>query len=125
MRTGHKTIGAGGTRYSVTVTVGYGGDDLRLVVAPNIRAALDEAERRWGPWFTIESISTPETIYADITGETRRRWESNRGQGVAENQTERSKLERALGRKLRDGELGFRRREQDGIPRHRWWQIDH
>lgn len=104
----------GGPERTVTVTFGYGRDDLRVVVAANIKAAFAQAERRWGDWQTLESISTPDTIYADLSGETQRKWSHIKGEG---NQTEADKLARALGRRPRPGEIGAFRYGQDRLQR--------
>lgn len=67
---GRLNVGPGGDRRSITVSFGYRGE-LRSLVAQNLRAALEDAQQRWGKWTTIESISTPDTIYSDLTGRTR------------------------------------------------------
>jgi hypothetical protein len=65
-----RTLAKGGAERSVTITFGYP-DRLRSLVAGSIRLGLVLAEARWGRWQTIESISTPDTIYADLTGRTK------------------------------------------------------
>lgn len=106
-------VAPGSDRRTVTVSFGYPGGPHTLV-APTLEAALEAAEARWGEWSTIEAISTPDTIYADLTGETVRRWQP--GIVGASNQGEASKLRR-LGRKLRLGEIGAKRYANTELPR--------
>lgn len=93
----------GGDRRSCTVTFGYG-NELRTLVAINLRLALAAALRRWGKWSTIESISTPATVYSDVTGSTRARRDTNLGQ-IGGHKDELSKL-RHIGYEPQPGELG-------------------
>lgn len=108
-----RTLGPGSSRRSVTITFGYPGG-LRTLVAHNVRAALDAAERRWGHWLTVESISTPDTIYADVTGLTRAR--AQPGTNYGGNPGIRAKLE-AAGYKAPPEEIGTVRRYRDELPR--------
>jgi hypothetical protein len=56
----------------VTVTFNYGGS-LRTVVASSFRAAVLEAVSRWGNDYSGDPcVSSPETIYNDLTGWTKR-----------------------------------------------------
>lgn len=97
------SLNSNGQRRTITMTFGYG-KELHTLVAKTLRHGLVEAERRWGMWDRIESISTPDTIYADITGATSRGWQPGMGTGY---QTEESKLLR-IGYKTRPGEVGRR-----------------
>jgi hypothetical protein len=63
-------ISPGADRRSVTVTFDYGGD-LRTIVAPSRKAAFAEASARWGwGWDGEPVVSSPDTIYDDLTGWT-------------------------------------------------------
>jgi hypothetical protein len=108
-----KTVGPGGDRRSVTVTFGYP-EGLRTLVAKTLRYALVLAEARWGRWQTIESISTPDTIYADVTGATLRRHETNQGRNSGLH-TVRSKLE-AIGYHPGPEEIGTLRFFREALP---------
>jgi hypothetical protein len=74
IRTWHgfrKSLRSGGNR-SCTVTFNYGERGLRTLVAPNFRAACDDAAARWGAdWLGEPCYSTPDTIYNDLTGYTK------------------------------------------------------
>lgn len=99
---------------TVTVTFGYGAR-LRTLVDSSLPWALAQAERRWGSWDTVECVSTPDTILADLTGRTKARWQPGiRGEG---NQTEADKLRRVLERPLRPGEVGSLRYFLGELPR--------
>lgn len=107
------TVTPGSDQRTVTVSFGYP-DGLRSLVAKTLRLALAQAEARWGKWQTIESISTPDTIYADLTGLTRARLQpgTNRGGGG----TIAGKL-RAIGYKPAPGEIGSVRYFRSELPR--------
>ena len=106
-------VAPGGDRRSVTVTFGYPGR-LRTLVAGNLRHALILAEARWGLWQTIESISTPDTIYSDVTGRTKTRWQP--GIHHAQHQGTLSKL-RAIGYEPSPGEVNTVRYYRAELPR--------
>lgn len=106
-------VSPGGDRRTVTVTFGYRGT-LRTLVAPTLGHALEDARRRWGRWSTIESISNPNTIWADVTGRTRARHQPGIPRGGS--QTTRSKLE-AIGYHPLPGEIGGVRHHRDELPR--------
>lgn len=116
----HK-LNVDGGRRSVTVTFGYRGE-LRTLVAKNLRQALADARRRWGEWTTVESVSTPETIYADVTGYTLAR--HTPGEPTQADMSLRSRLAKA-GHEARPDEIGSRRYLRDVLhkirrdPRHR------
>jgi hypothetical protein len=58
-------------RYGVTVTFQYP-DGLRTLVAQNRIAAFDLARGRWGDgWRGEPCVSSPWSIYCDVTGRTR------------------------------------------------------
>src|SRR5438105_14894238 len=62
---------------SCTVTFNYGQRGLKTLVAPNFRAACEDAAARWGDdWIGEPAYSTPDTIYNDLTGWTK----ANHGQ---------------------------------------------
>lgn len=112
-RPGDRAIGPGGDRRSVTVTFGYG-ERLRSLVAQNLRLALVMAEARWGHWDTIESISTPDTIYSDLTGATKARNQPGR-HGT------RPSIEgrlRQIGYEPAPGEIGTLRYFREELPGH-------
>jgi hypothetical protein len=106
-------VGPGGDRRTVTVTFGYG-DRLRSLVAGNLRHALILAEARWGRWTTIESVSTPDTIYSDLIGRTA----DNHTPGAmgAGAKTTASKL-RAIGYEPAPGEVATLRYFRADLPR--------
>jgi hypothetical protein len=108
-----RTVSPGGDRRSVTVTFGYP-DGLKTLVAKTLRYALVLAEARWGRWQTIESISTPDTIYADVTGATLQRHETNQGRNSGLHSV-RSKLE-AIGYQPSAEEVGTLRFYREGLP---------
>jgi hypothetical protein len=63
-------LSSGGDRHSVTVTFNYGGE-LRTLVAPNRKAAYQTASTRWGwGWDGEPVVSSPDTIFDDVTGWT-------------------------------------------------------
>lgn len=103
----------GSSRRSVTVTFGYP-DGLRSLVAHNLRVALIRAEARWGRWQTIESISTPNTIFADLIGLTRARRQPGTDYGGGA--TVVGKL-RAIGYEPAPGEVGTVRYFRSELPR--------
>lgn len=115
MTRGGTAIGPGGDRRTITVTFGYP-DRLRTLVAQNLRLALVMAEARWGHWETIESISTPDTIYSDLTGATKAHQETNRGPkpGLG---TVASKL-RGIGYQPAPDEIGTLRYFREELPSH-------
>jgi hypothetical protein len=66
-----KPLAGGGDNRSVTVTFDYQGE-LRTVVAPSRKAAFADAAARWGwGWDGEPVVSSPESIYRDLTGETK------------------------------------------------------
>jgi hypothetical protein len=66
-----KALRGGGNR-SCTVTFNYGARGRRTLVAPNFKAACDDAAARWGAdWIGEPCYSTPDTIYNDLTGWTK------------------------------------------------------
>jgi len=107
-------VGPGGDRRTVTVTFGYDGERLRTLVAQNLRHALVLAEARWGRWETIESISTPDTIYADVTGLTEARAVPGVNRGGRPDVL--AKL-RAIGYEPTPGEIGTLRYFRAELPR--------
>jgi hypothetical protein len=62
----------GGDRRSVTVTYRYG-SELRTAVAETIERAHSQVNRRFGPPDAVECVSSPRSIYNDLSGETARR----------------------------------------------------
>jgi len=106
------SVGPGSDRRTITVTFGYG-DRLRTLVAGNLRHALLLAEARWGRWQTIESISTPDTIYSDVTGRTKDTHTVGEARGLA---TVESKL-RAIGYEPTPGEVATVRYFRAELPR--------
>ena len=110
-------VSPGSDRRSVTVTFGYG-EHLRSLVARTLREALEDAEARWGKWDTVESISTPDTIYADLIGltkERRSKFGARTHKGDGHGVSERMKLER-LGYDVKPGEVGSLRYGRTELP---------
>lgn len=67
----YKKLSRPAEEYSVTVTFHYP-DEWRVVVAANRAAAFAEARAKWGDgWEGEPTVSTPETIYRDLIGDTR------------------------------------------------------
>lgn len=57
----------------VIATFAYGKDDLRTLVGDSRAHAYALARRRWGDgWIGEPTFSTPNSIYRDVTGVTRR-----------------------------------------------------
>jgi multidrug efflux pump subunit AcrB len=66
------SVRPGGDQSSVTVTFDYGGN-LRTIVSRSVRAAVAEAEARWGNDYANDPVvSSPESIFNDLTGWTKR-----------------------------------------------------
>lgn len=108
-----RDIARGGPSRSVTVTFGYGEELLHSLVAPTLRRALAAARRRWGEWETIESISTPNTIMADLSGLTRARLQP----GVYAGGPKGTACQlRQSGHEVRPGEVGSVRYSRDELP---------
>jgi hypothetical protein len=61
-----------GDRRSVIATYRYG-RELRTTTAQDVPAVHAKARRLWGEPDALESMSTPRSVYHDVTGETRRR----------------------------------------------------
>ena len=67
----YNRVAVPGHRRSVTVTFRYQ-FGLRTLVARNRNLAWKQARERWGEgWIGAPVVSSPESIYRDITGETR------------------------------------------------------
>lgn len=61
-----------GDRRSVTCTYRYG-REVRTTVAQDVPAVHAKARRLWGEPDAVASLSTPRSIYNDLTGFTRNR----------------------------------------------------
>jgi hypothetical protein len=89
-----KQIARNGRERSVTVTFNYGGS-LRTVVAPSYRAAVLDAVARWGNDYTGNPcVSSPDTIYNDLTGWTKRNHGQDFGVDMHSAMRERRRLPR-------------------------------
>lgn len=111
--TSENSVSPGGDRRTVTVTFGYG-EHLRTLVAKTLREALTAAEARWGRWETIESVSSPDTIFADLTGLTKARQQPGVNHGGNPNVA--SKL-RGIGYEPKPGEVATVGYYREELPR--------